>query len=103
MTHQPDLAGYAAHRARTAADGTAAAEGSLAPLWSVLAGQAAIEVMRLLTAFAPAATLGRYFEWNAASPAATAHDVLRVPRCPSCSGRRTLSHAWHEVFEAHDE
>ena len=97
MTHEPDLDAFAAYRARRAPASPDASDGSLAPLAATLAAQSAMEVMRLLTAFAPAVTIGRYWEWNAASPSATAHEVLRVPRCPGCSRRRSFPHAWDET------
>jgi hypothetical protein len=54
--------------------------------------------MRLLTGFTPPTTIGRFYEFNAVSPVATSHDVLRVPRCESCGRRRTLAAAWDRDF-----
>lgn len=69
-------------------------EGVLKPFWVAVSAQVALEVARLLTAFAPPQTISRFYELSPTSPLAVAHDVLRVPRCPSC-GRRTLLHeAW---------
>ncbi|HEX3237134.1 MAG TPA: TOMM precursor leader peptide-binding protein [Gaiellaceae bacterium] len=101
LSHQPEREGYAAYRARVV-DGTATDEGVLTPLASLLASQAALETIRLLTAFAPAATIGRFCEWTAASPLAVTHDVLKVPRCHACGRRRTFSQAWDEVPDSQE-
>jgi len=69
-------------------------EGSVIPLCSAIAAQAALEAMRLLTGFSPAVTVGRFYEVSALSPAAASHEVFRVPRCPSCGRQRTLAQAW---------
>jgi bacteriocin biosynthesis cyclodehydratase domain-containing protein len=100
-THQPDLDGYLAYRARAGASGRGD-EGGIAPLRSVVAGQAALEVVRILTGFAPPVTVGRFYELGAVSPAAVPHDVLRVPRCPSCGRRRTFAEAWDQGLAAMD-
>lgn len=101
-THQPELDGYLAYRAHVGRLDGRAEEGSIAPLWSALAGQVALEVMRLLVGFAPPATVGRLYEFSAVSPAAIPHDVLRVPRCPSCGRRQTLAEAWDQGLAAMD-
>jgi bacteriocin biosynthesis cyclodehydratase domain-containing protein len=88
----------ASHRGHAAWDayrasqvhGRAADEGSLPPLNGVVANQVALETARLLTGFAPPTTFARLYEFDARSPAARGHDVLRVPRCASC-GRRVAS------------
>jgi bacteriocin biosynthesis cyclodehydratase domain-containing protein len=97
-THQPELDGYLAHRAQIGKLSGHCDEGSLTPLWSALAGQVAVEVMRLLIGFTPPVTIGRLYEFNAVSPVAISHDVLRVPRCESCGRRRTLAEAWAHDF-----
>lgn len=97
-THQPDAEGYAAFRRQVDAPDGAVDEGSVAPFRSMVAVQAALEVMRLLTGFSAPVTVGRFYEFTALSPATTAHDVLRVPRCPSCGRRRTLAQAWDREF-----
>jgi bacteriocin biosynthesis cyclodehydratase domain-containing protein len=93
-THQPDLEGYEGYRLQVDAVGAGVDEGSVAPLCSAVAAQAALEAMRLLTGFSPAVTVGRFYEFTALSPAATSHEVFRVPRCPSCGRQRTLAQAW---------
>jgi bacteriocin biosynthesis cyclodehydratase domain-containing protein len=95
-THQPDLDGYLAYQARTGTLDGRSDEGCVAPLWSTVAGQVALEVMRLLTGFAPPVTIGRFYEFSAVSPVAISHDVLRVPRCASCGRRRTFAEAWDQ-------
>lgn len=101
-THQPEIDGYLAYRARLEGLDDRRDEGSIAPLWSVVAGQVALEVTRLLTGFAPPVTIGRFYELSAVSPVAVSHDVLKVPRCPSCGRRRTLAEAWDQDFRQMD-
>ena len=81
--HQRDLDGYLAYRAHLESVGPTD-EGSIAPFRSAVAGQVALEITRLLVGFAPPVTPGRFYELSVASPVAIAHDVLRVPGCPSC-------------------
>jgi bacteriocin biosynthesis cyclodehydratase domain-containing protein len=101
-THQPELDGYLAYRAHIGTLDSRIDEGSIAPFWSALAGQVGLEVMRLLIGFAPPVTIGRFYEFSAVSPIAISHDVLRVPRCPSCGRRRPLMEAWDQDFAAMD-
>jgi hypothetical protein len=68
----------------------------------VIAGQVALEAMRLLIGFAPPVTVGRFIEFSAISPAAISHDVLRVPRCASCGRNRKVAEAWDRSFAAMD-
>jgi bacteriocin biosynthesis cyclodehydratase domain-containing protein len=79
-SHEADLDGFAAYRAHTAT----ADEGVLAPVRAALAAEAALEAARILTGFGPAATVGRFYELDARTPERVGHDVLKVPRCPSC-------------------
>jgi bacteriocin biosynthesis cyclodehydratase domain-containing protein len=76
------------HRADTRrmelASGEIGDDGALAPLRTVLAANAALEVLRLLTGFASPATIGRYLRFSAARPTIDSHTVLRLPRCPDC-------------------
>jgi hypothetical protein len=69
-------------------------EGSLAPLESALAAEAALETMRIVTGIAPPATIGRFYELDAASPVRVGHDVLKVPRCTSCGRGRPAREPW---------
>jgi len=83
LTHDDDPSGSRPFREKIEEHG-AADEGLLDPLLSALAAQTALEAARLITGFAPPATLGRFYELDAASPNASAHDVPPVPRCPAC-------------------
>jgi bacteriocin biosynthesis cyclodehydratase domain-containing protein len=96
-THEADLPGYDAYRSQLAGRSHGNEGGSRALLMSV-AGQAALEVMRLLTGFTPPATIGRYVELSAATPLTVTHDVLKVPRCPSCDARRSVPEAWDRGY-----
>jgi bacteriocin biosynthesis cyclodehydratase domain-containing protein len=95
QTHEDELDGYLAYRDRAGEIDGVRDDGSAA-LSSVLCGQAALEVMRILVGHAPPATFGRYYEFSAASPVATPHDVLRVPRCASCSRAGFYAEAWDQ-------
>lgn len=96
QAHEPELDGYLAYRAQANID-DARDEGT-APLVSVVSGQVALEITRMLTGNAPPATFGRYYEFSAGSPAATPHEVLRVPRCPSCSTAPSYPEAWDQTI-----
>jgi bacteriocin biosynthesis cyclodehydratase domain-containing protein len=98
QSHQPEFEGYRGYRSHLGVTGVPD-EGSVAPLASALASQAAIEVLRLLTGFAPPVTVGRFYEFGASDPGSVGHDVLRVPRCSVCSRRRTFTQAWDRDFE----
>jgi bacteriocin biosynthesis cyclodehydratase domain-containing protein len=93
-THESDLPGYLEYRAHLAKGSGGVDEGGTAPFRMAVASQAALEVMRLLTGFAPPVTIGRYVELSAVAPVAISHDVLKVPRCPACDGRRSVPEAW---------
>jgi bacteriocin biosynthesis cyclodehydratase domain-containing protein len=96
--NQPDLEGYLAYQAHNSTPGGRVDPGSTAPLLSLIAGQVALEVMRLLIGFAPPVTVGRFYEFSVGSPVAISHDVLRGPRCASCGRERTLAEAWDRSF-----
>lgn len=95
--NEPDPEAFAAYRRASLAD-----EGALAPLSAILAAEAALEAVRLVTGFAPSATVGRVVELGAASPARTAHDVLRLPRCPSCGAADPPREAWDVLLAAEE-
>jgi bacteriocin biosynthesis cyclodehydratase domain-containing protein len=69
-------------------------EGRLDPLTATLVAQAVIEAARLLSGFAPAVTFARQHVFEAATPRVTAHEVLRVPRCPSCGRKQSPRDPW---------
>jgi bacteriocin biosynthesis cyclodehydratase domain-containing protein len=66
------------------ADDTGGDPGTFTPLTSIAAHHIALETMRLLTGFAPPATIGRFYELTARKINSPRHDILRVPRCAAC-------------------
>ena len=96
QTHEAELDGYLAYRAH-AGDAHCIADDGTASLALVLSGHVALEIMRILVGHAPPATFGRYYEFSALSPAATRHEVLRIPRCPSCSRASAYAEAWDQT------
>ena len=96
QTHQTELDGYLAYRDRAVDTDDVRDDGS-AVLGSLLSGHVAMEVMRILVGYAAPATFGRYYLFTAASPLATPHDVLRVPRCASCSRAGSYAEAWDQA------
>ncbi len=89
-SHEPDLDGFSAYRAHA----EVADEGALAPLRAALAAEAALEAARTLTGFAPPVTIGRFYELDAQTPKRVGHDVLKVPRCPSCGAGGPPREPW---------
>jgi bacteriocin biosynthesis cyclodehydratase domain-containing protein len=89
-SHERDPEAFAAYRGHPGP----ADEGALAPLIGTLAAEAALEAVRLLTGFAPPSTIGRFYAVEARTPERAAHDVLKVPRCPSCGTREPPREAW---------
>jgi bacteriocin biosynthesis cyclodehydratase domain-containing protein len=96
QTHEPDVAGYLAYRDRTDAGDVVRDDGPAA-LSTVIFGQVALEVARILVGHTAPTTFGRYFDLSALSPLSTVHDVLKVPRCESCGGRMSYSEAWDQT------
>jgi bacteriocin biosynthesis cyclodehydratase domain-containing protein len=68
--------------------------GAAGALTDIVAAQTALEVARLLTAFAPPATFGRFHTFEAGSPRVQSHDVLRVPRCSACGRNQSPKDPW---------
>jgi bacteriocin biosynthesis cyclodehydratase domain-containing protein len=89
-SHEDELDRFLAYRAQPAT----ADEGALAPYRSLVAAQAAIEALRLLSGFSPPTTIGRFYELDLRSPLATPHDVLKLPRCPACGRHAPAREAW---------
>ena len=58
---------FQAHRQKALRDGDPH-EGAIEALTSIVAGQAALEAARLLTGFAPPATFGRFYTFEAGTP-----------------------------------
>ena len=46
----------------------------------------------------PPATIGRFYVLDAASPLRVGHDVLKVPRCPSCGRGAPSRQPWDGVL-----
>jgi len=70
------------------------AEGKLPLFWSLVANHAAMEVVRIISGFAPPKTMGRFFQVTCTSLDVSAHDVLRLPRCPACHPKRPSYETW---------
>jgi bacteriocin biosynthesis cyclodehydratase domain-containing protein len=91
----PDLDNYLVYKEQVKRDHDSKKdEGYFAPLWSLIAGHVAIEVVRILSGFSPPTTLGRFYEVNVTSPMSVGHDVLRLPRCPVCHLKGPRQEAW---------
>jgi bacteriocin biosynthesis cyclodehydratase domain-containing protein len=69
-------------------------EGVLNPLWTTLAEQVTLEVVRIISGFAPPKSIGRVYEFEATTPLVEGHDVLRLPRCPACNFKKPKREAW---------
>jgi len=92
----PDLDHYSAYKNQMTAGSSINAEGFWSPLWSLLASHVAMEVARIISGFSAPTTLNRFYRVEQMSPVAVGHNVLRVPRCPSCHSRDPLRAAWHK-------
>ena len=90
-SNAPDLQSYLAYQKQT---GLSNSEGFLSPLWSTLAEQVVLEIARIVTGFAPPKTIGRLYEFEATTPETECHDVLRLPRCPSCNLNEPKREPW---------
>ena len=91
-THD-EPAGFQAYQKVVRAQGERQ-EGFLQPLAATLSAQVALEAARVLSGFAPPTCFGRLWVHHASSPRVTGHDVLRVPRCPSCAKRHGPRDPW---------
>jgi bacteriocin biosynthesis cyclodehydratase domain-containing protein len=69
-------------------------EGDLAPLAATVVAQTALEVARLLSGFAPPSTFGSFHVFDAGSPRVVRHEVLRIPRCPTCGRKQSPRDPW---------
>lgn len=96
QTHEPDVDGYLTYRDR-ADDPDIIRDDGPAALFTLICAHVALEVSRILVGHSAPTTFGRYYELSALSPSAIAHDVLKVPRCQSCSGRTSFSEAWDQT------
>jgi bacteriocin biosynthesis cyclodehydratase domain-containing protein len=78
-------------------------QGGLEAFSAIIAGHLALEAVRLLTGLSEPSTVARYYLFNAAAPDCETHNVLRVPRCPSCGGSKILRRAWDAEPTAGEE
>jgi len=67
-----------------ASGGPKADYGCLASMSGFLGNMAALECLKLLTGFALPITCGKLWTFNINTFEAQAHEVLKLPRCPSC-------------------
>ena len=91
-----ELKGYLAYQRQSE---TSKNEGLLSPLWSTLAEQVALEMARIVSAFSPPKTIGRLYEFEATTPTAEDHDILRLPHCPACSIKGPKHEPWDMVAD----
>jgi bacteriocin biosynthesis cyclodehydratase domain-containing protein len=61
--------------------------GFLPPMVHIAAGLASMELLRYLSQELPVGNIGRVVEMDLMEPALTRRKLLRLPRCPVCSGR----------------
>lgn len=71
----------------------------LPPFTDIVAGMAAIEIFKHVSDVYEAETYGKFVTVSAITLEAITHQVLRLPRCPSCGNARnnTLFSVWQEV------
>jgi bacteriocin biosynthesis cyclodehydratase domain-containing protein len=93
-----ELENHIAYRNQLDCSETFPNEGLFPPLVSVIAGQVALEVVRLITSFAPPKTIGRFYEFNAISPTVIGHEIFRLPRCPACISQNPKMEAWDNTI-----
>lgn len=63
------------------------ASGFLPPMAHTAAGLASMELLRFLSQELPVGNIGRVVEMDLMEPALTRRKLLRLPRCPVCSGQ----------------
>jgi bacteriocin biosynthesis cyclodehydratase domain-containing protein len=61
---------------------------SLGPFTGIIAGMAALEVVKKVTSFYEPALYGKFLAVNAMTLEVIPHRILRVPRCPGCGKLR---------------
>ncbi|GJL78056.1 MAG: hypothetical protein NPINA01_10450 [Nitrospinaceae bacterium] len=94
-SNQPNLDDYLVYKEQVKRENEPRDEGFFPLLGSLLASQAAIEAVRILTGFSPPGTFGRFYEMSLSLPSSVGHDVLRIPRCPKChKNRGARQEAW---------
>ncbi len=80
----PNLESHLNYHLVLASDSAPENEGVMPPLLSLLADQATLESIRLITGLTPPQTIQRLFEFKISSPIPLSHQVFRVPRCQDC-------------------
>lgn len=93
-----DLENHIAYRRHLECSQNFSSEGIFPALNSVIAGQVALEIARSITGFAPQKTIGRFYVFDATSPTAIGHDVLRLPRCSACISQKPKNEAWDNTI-----
>jgi len=94
ISNLPDSEDYMAYRQKTYSNNGGRDAGYFPPLWSLAASHVTLEVARIVSGLAPPQTMGRFYRIDEMSPAAIAHDVLRLPRCPACAVSGPKKQAW---------
>ncbi len=61
---------------------------SLCSFAGIVAGHLALEVIKILSKFVAPATYGHIYTINFLTLEAKLHEILKLPRCPSCSPKR---------------
>lgn len=71
----------------------------LPPFTDIVAGMAAIEIFKHVSDVYEAETYGKFISLSAITLEVITHQVLRLPRCPSCGNARnnTYFSVWQEV------
>lgn len=93
-SNTPDLENFVAYKSQLNLGKAVNSEGYFAPLWEILAGHVTLELVKILSGFAPPTTIGRYYEIKTFNPTAMGHNVLKVPRCPVCNKKSFKLEAW---------
>ena len=61
---------------------------------ALVASQSVLEIIKLITGFSSPATVGRILEIRVDRPNVSGHDILKVPRCPTCGTSSSNREAW---------
>lgn len=64
------------------------------PLHNVIASLASIEILKLVTGFAPPTIIGGFHEFSLSQIAAETHTFLRWPNCSVCSNSEKTKQIW---------
>jgi len=69
-------------------------EGILPVFWDLVNAEVVLEIVRIITGFAPPSTIGRTIQ-TSTSFARNEHDIFRLPRCPVCRTRSNHQEIWN--------